>query len=333
MIFSAGIVSYTGSVLFCSYPCPLTVPSLPFLTLLKVVQLALLQSCLSLGLSCADLLTGFSSSPLLSSSSGREGARGAEGGTPPDGPLGADSATCVNEGVEIERERGRERETEIRTETGRGEGKKEDGREDGAEGEIQGESQHIGILNSDSRPRDPFSTSISPSASISMCVLQGEDTEGERSCPLSFSSTPPVLVKGQEAVPTGLRHIMTNCWLVLYVLTSTVIWVLIVLYSAYNRYSETDGPSTIKRLDITSLWSVAFAPAGAVLRYSLWHVPVLTPYVTRKIPSLKVPTLVANVLGTLFFSLCTVLAPHSLYSLAFTSGECAGHGGNITVLH
>jgi fluoride ion exporter CrcB/FEX len=222
-------------------------------------------------------------------------ARGAEDGACSDGSVEFDSSTCVNEKRGRELGSGREK--------GREEGEGREGQEawrDGSKGEIEREIQQRGFQSSVSQPSDLLSC-------CSRCCT----------------------VQGKEEVPTGLSRIVPYCWLLLYVLTSAVIWVLIVLYSVYNTYSDTAAPSLIKHLDITILWSVAFAPAGAVLRYSLWHVPVFTPYVTRKVPTLKVPTLAANLSGSLFLALCSVLAPHSLYSIAFSSGECGQHRGCI----
>jgi hypothetical protein len=277
-------------------------------SLLKVVQLALLQSCLSLGFSCADMIATFSAIPTITSDEkgARSGARGRENGGRDGGrekvdsgaeevacseaSVGFDSSSCVND----MRERGTGRES------GREEGDKrveveregQEGGSDGSEGEIVRDSQQRGCPSLVSRHSDLLS--------LCSCCYK---------------------VQGKGAQLTGLSRIVPYCWLLLYVLTSTVIWVLIVLCSVYNRHSDTTAPSLTKRLDIITLWSVAFAPAGAVLRYSLWYVPVFSQYVTRKIPTLKVPTLAANLSGTLFLGLCSVLAPHSLHSLAFSSGS------------
>jgi hypothetical protein len=265
-------------------------------SLLKVVQFALLQSCLSLGFSCADMIATFSAIPTITS--GEKGARGRENGGRDGGrekvDSGAEEVACSEASVGFDssscvmRESGRE-EGEKRVEVER-EG--QEGGSDGSEGEIVRDSQQRGCPSPVSRPSDLLS--------LSSCCYK---------------------VQGKGAQLTGLSRIVPYCWLLLYVLTSTVIWVLIVLCSVYSRHSDTTAPSITKRLDIIALWSVAFAPAGAVLRYSLWYVPVFSQYVTRKIPTLKVPTLAANLSGTLFLALCSVLAPHSLHSLAFSSGS------------
>ena len=114
-------------------------------------------------------------------------------------------------------------------------------------------------------------------------------------------------------------------WLTLLVLTTTVIWTVIIVYSYYPLQDGTDQHSAItSNIDIDTLRSVALAPFGAVLRYSLWHIPCVTPYMTGNVPSLKVPTLTANVLGTLFLSLSSSIALNgsaALYTSAFNQGK------------
>ena len=114
-------------------------------------------------------------------------------------------------------------------------------------------------------------------------------------------------------------------WFALLVLSTIAIWVMIIVYSYYPPNQSTDKDNTItSSIDIDTLRSVALAPFGAVLRYSLWNFPSLTPYVTENVPTLKVPTLTANVLGTLFLSLSSSIAvsgSEALYTSAFNQGK------------
>lgn len=113
------------------------------------------------------------------------------------------------------------------------------------------------------------------------------------------------------------------CWVALLTVCTAVIWLLVIVYDYSEQYGRRgEGNVLYRTLDIDLLRSIALAPYGALLRYSLWHVPVLTPYVIARLPGLKVPTLTANILGTLFLSLSSSIeVGEGLYSIAFNEGE------------
>lgn len=117
----------------------------------------------------------------------------------------------------------------------------------------------------------------------------------------------------------------TCCLLWLALLSTSAVWVLIIVWSYSGANQHGDERSELHRnVNIDMLRSVALAPFGALLRYSLWHVPVASPYLEKKVPSLKAPTLLANILGTLCFSLSARLGASmivGLYAQAFREGD------------
>ena len=102
-------------------------------------------------------------------------------------------------------------------------------------------------------------------------------------------------------------------WLFLFVSLTTAIWLLIIVGS----YSLTEGS---KNIYTEMLRSVALAPSGAWLRYSLWHIPGVTSHFTSRLPHMKIPTLAANLVGTLLLS-AAMTWEQGLYTSAFTVGE------------
>jgi hypothetical protein len=133
-----------------------------------------------------------------------------------------------------------------------------------------------------------------------------------------------VRIGGREEGQSYIQWVFM-LWFTLLVLTTTAIWTIIIVYSYTPLDNSTDKHNTIiSSIDIDTLRSVALAPFGAILRYSLWNVPHITPYVTKNIPSMKVPTLTANVLGTLFLALSSSIAvsgSNALYTSAFNQGQ------------
>lgn len=115
------------------------------------------------------------------------------------------------------------------------------------------------------------------------------------------------------------------CLLWLALLSTSAVWVLIIVWSYSGADQNGNERSELHRnVNIDMLRSIALAPFGALLRYSLWHLPVASSYLEKTVPSLKAPTLLANVLGTLCFSLSTRLGASTtvgLYAHAFREGD------------
>lgn len=115
------------------------------------------------------------------------------------------------------------------------------------------------------------------------------------------------------------------CLLWLALLSTSAVWALIIVWSYSGANQNGDERAELHRnVNIDMLRSIALAPFGALLRYSLWHVPVASPYLEKTVPSLKAPTLLANVLGTLCFSLSARLGESmtvGLYAHAFREGD------------
>ena len=117
-------------------------------------------------------------------------------------------------------------------------------------------------------------------------------------------------------------------WAILFIILSIIVWVIVIVDSYTHTHNSSSGSGTslshshndINNINTDFIRSVALAPFGALLRYALWHVPTITPYVTARFPHMKVPTLIANVCGTVFFS-AAVTFDRDLYSSAFTTGE------------
>ena len=116
-------------------------------------------------------------------------------------------------------------------------------------------------------------------------------------------------------------------WAILFIILSIIVWVIVIVDSYTHTHNSSSGSGTslshshndINNINTDFIRSVALAPFGALLRYALWHVPTITPYVTARFPHMKVPTLIANVCGTVFFS-AAVIFDRDLYSSAFTTG-------------
>ena len=123
-------------------------------------------------------------------------------------------------------------------------------------------------------------------------------------------------------------------WALLFIILTIIVWVIVIVdsYTHTNNSSSGSGSGSgsntnlshshnnINNINTDFIRSVALAPFGALLRYALWHVPTITPYATGRFPHMKVPTLIANVCGTVFFS-AAVTFDRDLYSSAFTTGE------------
>lgn len=113
--------------------------------------------------------------------------------------------------------------------------------------------------------------------------------------------------------------------LCLALLSTSAVWVLIILWSYPGDNVQGNERSDLHRsVDIDQLRSIALAPYGALLRYSLWHVPVASPFCEKTVPGLKVPTLTANILGTLLYSLSASYGTSpvaGLYAHAFQEGD------------
>jgi hypothetical protein len=115
------------------------------------------------------------------------------------------------------------------------------------------------------------------------------------------------------------------CLLLLALLSTSAVWVLIIVWSYSGTDQNGNERSELHRnVNVDMLRSIVLAPFGALLRYSLWHLPVASPYLEKTVPSLKSPTLLANVLGTLCFSLSARVGESmtvGLYAHAFREGD------------
>lgn len=123
------------------------------------------------------------------------------------------------------------------------------------------------------------------------------------------------MVSIQERIERLLWPIVFSC-------LTIAIWVLVIVDTYSSIYGSKKGQPYLQvYIDVQMLRSVALAPFGAWLRYSLWHVPTVTRYFTSQQPHMMVPTLGANAVGTLLFS-AAVTWDSDLYSSAFTQGYC-----------
>lgn len=125
--------------------------------------------------------------------------------------------------------------------------------------------------------------------------------------------------------PAFLFSRETYILLCLALLSTSVVWALIIVWSYPGGTMQGNERSDLhKSVDIGQLRSIALAPYGALLRYSLWHIPVASPFCDKTVPGLKVSTLTANVLGTLLYSLSASYGASpvaGLYAHAFQEGD------------
>lgn len=125
--------------------------------------------------------------------------------------------------------------------------------------------------------------------------------------------------------PAFLFSRETYFLLCLALLSTSAVWALIIVWSYPGEAMQGNERSDLhKSVDIGQLRSIALAPYGALLRYSLWHIPVASPFCDKTVPGLKVPTLTANILGTLLYSLSASYRASpvtGLYAHAFQEGD------------
>ena len=139
----------------------------------------------------------------------------------------------------------------------------------------------------------------------------------------SICSSPGGYPKNQaeSVIKESLHKRREYClWLLFFVSLTTAIWLLIIVSS----YSVTEGIKNKAsylhdNIDTEMLRSVALAPFGAWLRYSLWHIPGVTKHLSSRLPHMKLPTLAANLVGTLLLSAATTWV-QGLYTPAFIVG-------------
>lgn len=127
------------------------------------------------------------------------------------------------------------------------------------------------------------------------------------------------------SLPAFLFSRETHILLCLALLSTSAVWALIIVWSYPGEAMQGNERSDLhKSVDIGQLRSIALAPYGALLRYSLWHIPVASPFCDKTVPGLKVPTLTANILGTLLYSLSASYRASpvaGLYAHAFQEGD------------
>jgi fluoride ion exporter CrcB/FEX len=128
-----------------------------------------------------------------------------------------------------------------------------------------------------------------------------------------------------------LNQMQHTLYIGLFVALSIIIWVMIITYSYSMQYGGMNKESYLQmNVDLSLLQSVAIAPYGALIRYALWHTPILTSRIDKAFPNFKIPTLAVNLTGALLVSLVSS-SPNGRvrsYGAAFGEGFC----GSLTTV-